>query len=227
MGRRSSWKFTVRIAGVETPVEVLDLGRGRYRVNIEKRPLDLEILDGTGPTRSVIDQNGRQYEVILRREGCGELRVSGSGSEVKMEVMTRLEARARHDTGTTAHSSGWELTTPLPGKIKHILVKIGDAVEPGDALIVMEAMKMENELAAPSGGKLSPGRSDYRDRTKGGSLRDPPRLRISGRKRRIREVMRRCGDHLHRSLGREHSPHGRQDGRPRHGRQTRDSAHPR
>ena len=49
-------------------------------------------------------------------------------------------------------AAGTPVTSPLPGNIFAIKVKEGDAVKAGDVLIVIEAMKMENEVCAPSDG---------------------------------------------------------------------------
>ena len=47
------------------------------------------------------------------------------------------------------------LFAPVPGKIVDVFVKVGDAIEEGAPLVVLEAMKMENELRAPKKGKVS------------------------------------------------------------------------
>jgi biotin carboxyl carrier protein len=44
---------------------------------------------------------------------------------------------------------------PMPGKIVHVLVRLGDQVQEGQALVVIEAMKMENELKSPKAGKVA------------------------------------------------------------------------
>ena len=50
------------------------------------------------------------------------------------------------------HSEGGRLTAPMPGKVVSFAVKAGDAVTKGQALAVMEAMKMEHTIAAPADG---------------------------------------------------------------------------
>ena len=49
-------------------------------------------------------------------------------------------------------SEGTQVTSPLPGNVLAIKVKVGDAVKAGDAVAIVEAMKMENEIAAPCDG---------------------------------------------------------------------------
>ena len=54
-----------------------------------------------------------------------------------------------------AHSEGGRLTAPMPGKVVSFAVKAGDKVTKGQALAVMEAMKMEHTIAAPSDGVVA------------------------------------------------------------------------
>ena len=48
-----------------------------------------------------------------------------------------------------------DVTAPIPGAVKQILVAVGDYVSAGAAVLVLEAMKMENEISAPVAGKVS------------------------------------------------------------------------
>ena len=47
------------------------------------------------------------------------------------------------------------ISTPLPGKVLEVKVKAGDAVKAGDVLMILEAMKMQNEIMAPADGTIS------------------------------------------------------------------------
>jgi biotin carboxyl carrier protein len=49
---------------------------------------------------------------------------------------------------------GASVTAPMPGSVMEVKVKVGDNVKDGDVLVVLEAMKMENEITAPSSGKI-------------------------------------------------------------------------
>jgi biotin carboxyl carrier protein len=62
------------------------------------------------------------------------------------------------------------LTAPIPGKVVAVKVGVGDGVEPGQALIVLEAMKMENELAADQVGKVAAIHVAAGDTVEGGEL---------------------------------------------------------
>ena len=53
-----------------------------------------------------------------------------------------------------AAAPGEPVTSPMPGTILNVLVKVGDTVKEGQSLMVLEAMKMENEMMAPKAGKV-------------------------------------------------------------------------
>ncbi|OZI68475.1 acetyl/propionyl/methylcrotonyl-CoA carboxylase subunit alpha [Bordetella genomosp. 1] len=67
-------------------------------------------------------------------------------------VLERYDALAHADDAAEGHAGG--LTAPMPGKIIAVSVKAGDTVEKGQALLVMEAMKMEHTIAAPAAGRV-------------------------------------------------------------------------
>ena len=62
------------------------------------------------------------------------------------------------------------MTAPIPGKVVAIKVEVGDQVEPGQSLVVLEAMKMENELAAEQTGKVAAVHAEAGDTVEGGEL---------------------------------------------------------
>lgn len=80
---------------------------------------------------------------------------SRNGASVTVEVGGRVfdleivDPRApRRKAGGLGGEGRQTLSAPMPGKIVRLLAKVGDAVEPGQGIVVMEAMKMQNELKA-------------------------------------------------------------------------------
>jgi biotin carboxyl carrier protein len=89
----------------------------------------------------------RVFEVYVSPDGM--VNIGGHQLEVKISDPKRLRGvrgEAEHGDGTA------EIKTAMPGKIVRILVAEGDAVEKGDGVIVVEAMKMQNEMKAPKAG---------------------------------------------------------------------------
>ena len=84
--------------------------------------------------------------------------VARRGDRVQACVAGRVFGFALGDegrTGAAGHAGSGNVTAPMPGKVTTVCVAVGDAVEPGQALVVVEAMKMETTLAAEIAGTVS------------------------------------------------------------------------
>lgn len=97
---------------------------------------------------------------VHRRETDGkdvrEVVVEGWRVEVELEPERRasLRERARRASDATGHGGPVDVHAIIPGRIVALSVATGDAVEAGQQLLVLEAMKMQNELRAPRGGAV-------------------------------------------------------------------------
>ncbi|HEU4727330.1 MAG TPA: biotin/lipoyl-containing protein [Kofleriaceae bacterium] len=97
---------------------------------------------------------GNSYVVDLDRRRTG-IAVSVGDSETVLQVEDALHKRLASAAGPRAHSHGDMIRAPIAGKVVKVLVAVGDQVAPGAPVIVLEAMKMENELVAERGGTVS------------------------------------------------------------------------
>ena len=95
----------------------------------------------------------RSYEIAFSpsAEGGLTVHVDGVPVEVSINQMRRAGAAAAH----SADGGPQRVTAPMPGKIVKLLVKPGDKVQARQGVIVVEAMKMENELRARAAGTVS------------------------------------------------------------------------
>jgi biotin carboxyl carrier protein len=96
------------------------------------------------------------YSVIL--DGCS-YEVAATGSEIEMggeRFQVEVEdPRKWNPAGLSRKAEGREaIKAPMPGKVVRILVAAGDEVKAGQGLVVLEAMKMQNEMRAPRGGRV-------------------------------------------------------------------------
>jgi biotin carboxyl carrier protein len=70
-----------------------------------------------------------------------------------------MEAFDPRDLRASGHGGGThgrqEIAAPMPGKVVRVLVKVGDAVEEGQGVVVVEAMKMQNEMKSPKAGTVA------------------------------------------------------------------------
>lgn len=94
---------------------------------------------------------GRSYEVAIQEEGRGLL-VFLDGRRFRALVRSPLEKTLREVARAAPAATGFALDAPMPGRVVQVRAKAGDSVRAGQALVVMEAMKMQNELQAEAAG---------------------------------------------------------------------------
>ena len=99
-------------------------------------------------------RHGDSYEFAIERQARGRHIVRVDGQVVPVTLL--VPGRGRSAGPTTAKAVGpIEIVSPMPGRIVKVLVKTGDAVAARQGLVVIEAMKMENELRAPRAGTVA------------------------------------------------------------------------
>jgi biotin carboxyl carrier protein len=149
--------YRIRVGEREHEVEVEVGADGERRVFVDGRAF--EVADAGGHALRVSPTQGpehgagpRQIEVTL----AGDPRPSEAwvtGERVRVVVQTEQEARLARALGKSAAGAGsGSLTAPMPGRVVKILVSEGEIVAHGAPAIIVEAMKMENELHAPTAG---------------------------------------------------------------------------
>ena len=87
-----------------------------------------------------------------------KVNVNGTAYEVEIEEMTGAPAAApvaAPAAAPVASGAGESITSPMPGNILAVNVAAGDMVKKGQVLMILEAMKMENEIMAPRDGKVT------------------------------------------------------------------------
>jgi biotin carboxyl carrier protein len=128
-------------------------GSGKRHVIVDG--IAYEVVDAGGHAVRVTplaDEDARQIEVTLASNSRpSEAWVAGA--RARLEVLTEQEARLAAALGKSAAGSGsGSLKAPMPGRVVKVLVREGEAIERGAPAIIVEAMKMENELQAPISG---------------------------------------------------------------------------
>jgi biotin carboxyl carrier protein len=109
--------------------------------------------DGPNNVGAGFSRPARSYEIAFSpsAEGVLTVHVDGVPVEVSINQMRRAGAAAAH----SADGGPQRVTAPMPGKIVKLLVKPGEKVQARQGVIVVEAMKMENELRAHAAGTVS------------------------------------------------------------------------
>ena len=123
-----------------------------------------EVPPASGEARLHRDERGRwwvrighrNHQVSIQREAGGTWSVKMDGvGDRWVERSLREELMERMGIDECAGNLSRELRTPMPGKVIEVLVKEGRSVEEGEAMLVLEAMKMENVLRAGMSGVVS------------------------------------------------------------------------
>jgi len=137
----------------QVPVDIEPAGDGRYAVTLngKRHEIDALTLDH-GAVSMLIDDNS--YSVEFDPLG-DEVAVMVKNHVAVVDVAD--ERRLRLRAGATGFNVEGKQTVlaPMPGKVVKILVKVGEEVREGQGLVVVEAMKMENELKSPKAGKVT------------------------------------------------------------------------
>jgi acetyl/propionyl-CoA carboxylase alpha subunit len=105
-----------------------------------------------GPVRSLlVDESSHRF--VAHRSGDGRWDVHLRGRRIRAEVVDERTREIRAMTGQRATALGPRpVIAPMPGMIVRVEVVEGDVVAPGQGVVIVEAMKMENELAAEAAG---------------------------------------------------------------------------
>ena len=141
-------RFIARHAGEEIPIEVERHGSG-YRVRVGDRWLIADLVNAGPYLRSFRLEDGTQLALIHDREGdTHQISLADSTIHVDITDPLSLKRKRREDE----MGEGGIIKALMPGRIVRVMVKKGDSVRKGTVLLVLEAMKMENEIQASAEG---------------------------------------------------------------------------
>jgi biotin carboxyl carrier protein len=122
-------------------------------VHVDFAAVHSNIETGEGLYSLIIE--GKSYQMSVTHSTPG-LEVLISGNKVNLRVLTEREWRLERIAPKQATASGpLTVKAPMPGLVKAVLVSQGDEVNKGDRLLVLEAMKMENEISATRSGRVA------------------------------------------------------------------------
>ena len=141
-------KFIARVGERELEVEVERHNAG-YRVRLGDRWIDAEFVNVGNYVRSLRLEDGTQVSLIQHAVGHVH-EVSLGGTIITVEIIDPLAAKRRGRDDEL--SSGGVVKAMMPGRVVRVLVSKGDSVRKGAGLLILEAMKMENEIQAPADG---------------------------------------------------------------------------
>lgn len=134
------------------PVDIEPAGENRFKLTHNGKTFLVDALTlEHGAVSMLVD--GHSYGVEFDEQG-DEVHVLVRGQVTRIDVADERRLRLRAGSAGFSVEGKQVIAAPMPGKVVKVLVKLGDEVKEGQGLVVVEAMKMENELKSPKAGKV-------------------------------------------------------------------------
>jgi biotin carboxyl carrier protein len=122
-----------------------------WEITLDGSPQRVELLSIHPGISALCFPDGRTYGVASQRLARDRWRVSLAQRDFEVHLHDPLE---RAVAAAAAHAGPHEVRAPIPGRVVSVAVVEGDEVNAGQPLLVLEAMKMENQLCAEGAGKV-------------------------------------------------------------------------
>lgn len=146
-------RYTIERAEGLIEVDVTAEGPGHYRVQLgEGEPQEMHM--HVGPTLVHVLLGDRSYSV-RRGERGAQQHLHADGFDAVVALLDPRALRRQLAAGGGAGGGGQLIKSPMPGKVVRVLVEEGQTVDAGQGVVIVEAMKMENELRAEDAGVVT------------------------------------------------------------------------
>ena len=139
-------KYEYKVKGVDYVVEIQDIEGNIANVTVNGIPFEVEMKQ---PVKA-----GKQKVKLSEERRVKSEEFNSSSSATNTSSATN-ESSAPITKPAAAAASGKPVVAPLPGTINEIKVKVGDKVSAGDTVVVLEAMKMQNNIDAETSGTIA------------------------------------------------------------------------
>ena len=133
---------------VEVTARRLD---GAWEVSVDGTAHRVEMLPLHPGLDALFCPDGRSFGVASQRLARNQYRVALGQRQFEVRLRDPLDRVA---TGAATHAGPHELRAPIPGRVVSVAVAEGDEVKAGQALVILEAMKMENQICAEGPGRV-------------------------------------------------------------------------
>jgi biotin carboxyl carrier protein len=149
--------FEIDIAGRCRHISIDRIAPGRYRVILDGRAHAVDAVRAGEFALSLIfaDDGATSREIhVAPGASRDEVLIGLDGRTIPVRINGRRRGSGTAGPGTHMHGAQ-EIIAPMPGRVVRVLVAPGDVVHARQAVVVVEAMKMENELRSPKNGRVS------------------------------------------------------------------------
>jgi biotin carboxyl carrier protein len=142
-------KYEVEIHGRQASIE-LEQRNGRVQARVGPREYDLEVVSPEAGVYTLL-AGDRVYEASVWTIEPSSLRVTIGGHLFSIRIIDRKHRRSTMEHGIEGRQ---KLVAPMPGRVVRVLLGAGDEVTLGQGVVVVEAMKMQNEIKSPKSGRI-------------------------------------------------------------------------
>jgi pyruvate carboxylase subunit B len=133
----------------------LEVELGAEGISIDGKAIQADLVEMDGTDVHSLLLNGRSHRILAEREGLNGWKFHLFGHHLKASVVDERTKTIREMAGIQEVNLGPKaLRAPMPGLVVKVEVEEGDEVESGQGLVIVEAMKMENELKSERGGRI-------------------------------------------------------------------------
>jgi len=160
--------FIAKLGARSYTVEIEEVGRSLYRIAVDGNEF---LVDGkkTGLTNYSLIVDNRSFEVDVDITE-DEYRVLVDGRSYHVDLVDERRVRLGGAQPGIQLEGRQQVSVPMPGKVIAVLAGEGDRVEKGQGLVIVEAMKMENEVRSPIAGEVKEVRVKAGDALEAGAL---------------------------------------------------------
>jgi biotin carboxyl carrier protein len=148
-------RFVATVGKARHEVAIAADGEGRFRITVGGRERTVDARQVEPGVWSLLEAGGGAQRLVEVEGRAPVLQLLLGALQLQVELADARRARAEARLGKAAATDGPQpVRAPMPGKVVKVLAQVGDAVKAGQGVVVVEAMKMENELRAPRDGKV-------------------------------------------------------------------------
>lgn len=146
-------KLKAELSGNEHEIS-LDFDNGIAFAEVDGRAYEIEVRELSNDQYLLVEGNRiHRCRVEAKRDSQNSFEVVLRGLARVITIVDPKRLRSAHSVG--AHNTGAaQIVSPMPGKIVRVLVEVGAQVEAGAGVVVVEAMKMQNEMKSPKAGVI-------------------------------------------------------------------------
>ena len=145
-------KLSSSTSGEKKRVVELERHASGWRVKLDGKPVAVDAAEISPNTLSIL-LDGQSFEITVTPYPDGKLQLHTGTREFIAEVIDPRAWSGRRHSSVEAEGRQ-QIVAPMPGKVVRLLAKAGEHVEAGQGLLVVEAMKMQNEIRSPKSGTV-------------------------------------------------------------------------